>query len=197
MARNPSMCFVALATLATQAIALSLSTPSRTTVISCQATVAAAVESGNKQELLGKHWLDLRRNTAAHDRDVAQSPELGYTRIQSLPPASELPACTAFDVDRAATGMGSACPFAAAADGGCGSSPLPLVFQTDAPLVLADECQAIIDEARAHIESGGAGSGFTLADTNRNLAVADLPHTLAWLNTKGVMATSARLLIAC
>ena len=161
----------------------------------CQLSAAPALTAppvaglGDSQQLLATAWLDLRRNEAAHLRDVEQSPQLGYAPIQYLPPASELPPVAGFAVNRCATGMGSACPFAA--HDPHGSSPLPLVFRTDAPLLTAEECQGIIDVASAHINSGGDGSGFTLADTNRNLAVADLPPVLEWLNRFGLPRVAA------
>ena len=54
------------------------------------------------------------------------------------------------------------------------------------PILSTDECASIIAETRAHIAAGKEGSGFTLATTNRNIAVADLPETLAWLNAVGL-----------
>ena len=161
---------------------------------SCHLSAAAAAAScqtdlGDAKQLLASEWLSLRRNLAAHARDVSQSPQLGYTRIKQLPPVAELPPVTSFKVDRQATGMGSACPFAA--HDPHGTSPLSLLFQTETPLFSEQECQAIIDEGTVHIRGGGAGSGFTLADTNRNLAVASLPLTLAWLNNVGMPRVAA------
>lgn len=157
-------------------------------VFAMMAGIQESEGMSNKATLLASGWLDLRRNEAAHARDVAQSTQIGYQRLGELS-SDELPAITSFEVDRAATGMGSACPFSA--HDPLGTSPLPLLFQTDAPLIAHEECQAIIDEARAHIYRGGGGSGFTLADTNRNLAVADLPKTLRWLNLKGLPRVAA------
>lgn len=140
-----------------------------------------ATKQSLREDALAAAWLDVRRNVAAHAKDVADSTQIGYRRIESLPQAHTLPACTGHAVDLAATGMGAACPFARAG-GAAASQQMPLVFESDDPLVTADECEAVIEEAKAHLAAGRVGSGFTLADTNHNLAVADLPRTLGWLN---------------
>ena len=64
---------------------------------------------------------------------------LGYSRIRSLPaPPWSPPRARAFHCDIAATGMGPACPFGAAAysrgELSTTSSELPLVFETETPL---------------------------------------------------------------
>ena len=53
----------------------------------------------------------------------------------------------------------------------------------------------IIGETAAHIAAGNDafGSGFTLAATNRNIAVADLPKTLEWVNEHGFPRVAALL----
>ena len=121
---------------------------------------------------------------------------LGYSRIRSLPaPPWSPPRVRAFHCDITATGMGPACPFGAAAysrgELSTTSSELPLVFETETPLFSASECQLLIDEALAHLAAGRSGSGFTLADTNHNLAVADLAKSLAWLNAEGLPRVAA------
>ena len=108
-----------------------------------------------------------------------------------------LPSATAYGVPSAATGMGSACPFLTAAIGEQPPPPrqleLPLVFCTDGPLVTAEECASIVHETSQHIAGGGSSSGFTLADTNRNIAVADLPGTQSWLNEVGLPRVAAMM----
>ena len=40
--------------------------------------LGVAVDLGDTSQLLADAWLDLRRNLAVHDRDVSESPQLGY-----------------------------------------------------------------------------------------------------------------------
>lgn len=96
----------------------------------------------------------------------------------------------AFDVARSATAMGPVCPFAYASAQPDDSS-LPLVFETAQPLMSEAECQMVIDETSAAIAAGTAGSTFTLRDTSRNMAVAKLPKTLAFLNEEGLPRVAA------
>jgi len=157
------------------------------------AAALSNVIARGKEALLKSRWLDFKINEAAHARDVAQSVQIGYKRSGSMPTIDV--SAKGFSVPRCATGMGPVCPFAAAAKDLPLTEPLELVFESDVPIASIAECDSVVDEAKAYIASGGSGSGFTLADTNRNIAVADLPHTLKWLNEEAfpriaVMATS-------
>ena len=185
---GPQRAFVVLATVVAASVqALSVA----------PAPSARAAITGDKDAALAAAWLDLRRNEASHDREVSQSSELGYTQASTLPPMETLPSATAYGVPSAATGMGSACPFLTAAIGEQPPPPrqleLPLVFCTDGPLVTAEECASIVHETSQHIAGGGSSSGFTLADTNRNIAVADLPGTQSWLNEVGLPRVAAMM----
>ena len=169
---------------------VSLAVSTATAMVAPSAAAPGVLSSSSTREaLLRSAWLDFRRNTAAHDRECAQSADLGYRPINSMPDPAVLPKTVAFDVPLSGTGMGPACPFASSADSS--SALAPLVFTTEGPIVSAEECSAIIEETREHIAAGKGGSGFTLADTNRNIAVADLPKTLAWLNSAGLPRVAA------
>ena len=149
----------------------------------------SAVAGSSREKLVQGAWLDLRRNQAAHLREVEQSLELGYERIQSLP-ACATPNVRPFSCAASETGMGPACPFLPAES--CGADePADLVFETEEPIFSADECRTIVKTTREHIASGGGGSGFTLADTNRNIAVADMPSVQGWLNSEGLPRVAA------
>jgi len=150
---------------------------------------ATAVATGPaRDKFIEQSWLDLRRNTAAHTQDVMDSTRLGYARIPSLPQIYTT--ATPYDVPTQATGLGPACPFLQASPDPNAAS-LPLVWVSDEPLVSSAECNAIVDEAKAHLAAGKAGSGFTLSDTNHHMAVRDLPGTLEWLNTEGLPRVAA------
>ncbi len=154
--------------------------------------------SSEREALIRNAWLDLRRNLATHEREIAQAEELGYKAIENMPPLTwEPPAVRSFDVLPTATGMGPACPFRTGSgvekrererEGVVSGESLPLVFETKSPIASKEECQMMIDETAAYIAAGNDafGSGFTLATTNRNIAVVDLPKTLAWLNSQGL-----------
>jgi len=145
-------------------------------------------EPASRGAIIGAAWNDLRQNAAAHALEVAQSESLGYASVGELP--LHTPAVEPFDVPKEATAMGPACPFAFAADAEDGSR-LPLIFETTEPLFSAEECQLVIDEANAHIAAGTAASGFTFADTCRNVDVSGLPGTLAFLNQQGLARVAA------
>ena len=153
-----------------------------------EASAAMSVAThGAREALITRGWLDLRRNLASHAREVAQSTELGFEEVRALPPPPwRPPGVRAWDVASTATGMGPVCPFAAP-----GRASAPRVFETDSPLLSGDECEAIIEETRDHIAAGRGGSVFTLATTNRNIAIADLPRTLGWLNAHGLPRVAA------
>ena len=145
--------------------------------------------SSEREALIRNAWLDLRRNLATHEREIAQAEELGYKAIENMPPLTwEPPAVRSFDVLPTATGMGPACPFRSTDKRVVSGESLPLVFETKSPIASKEECQMMIDETAAYIAAGNDafGSGFTLATTNRNIAVVDLPKTLAWLNSQGL-----------
>ena len=140
----------------------------------------------SRQSLLQAAWPDLRLNMARHQQELDEAANMGYHRSRLWPdPSWTPPSVLAYDVPRAATGLGPVCPFASYAQPN--RAQLPLVFQTTTPLLSADECQVAIDEARAHIARSGdaSDSGFSYTDTSRNVAVSDLPRTLAWLNSDG------------
>ena len=145
--------------------------------------------SSEREALIRNAWLDLRRNLATHEREIAQAEELGYKAIENMPPLTwEPPAVRSFDVLPTATGMGPACPFRSTDKRVVRGESMPLVFETKSPIASKEECQMMIDETAAYIAAGNDafGSGFTLATTNRNIAVVDLPKTLAWLNSQGL-----------
>eukprot|EP00908_Phaeocystis_cordata_P016516 Transcript_27775.p1 GENE.Transcript_27775~~Transcript_27775.p1 ORF type:complete len:294 (+),score=72.44 Transcript_27775:208-1089(+) len=127
---------------------------------------------------------ELRLNTLEHSREIDESCRMGYVRTGAYPPPPNWtpPRVQPYYVSAASTGMGPVCPFALAAPDRAATAGLPLVFVTLDPLFSAAECQMVIEEAKALTAVGGGGSDFTLSDTSRNIAVADLPATRAWLN---------------
>lgn len=155
-------------------------------------TISRAYHGGvsHRGAILRSSWQELRANKANHAREVAESEQLGYEPIRSLPPPPwQPPATWAWDVPLAATGMGPVCPFAFSQSAEAAS--MPLVFETAAPLFQPHECDEIVHEARAHLAAGRAGSTFSFNDTCRNIAVADMPRTLAWLNAEGAPRAAA------
>lgn len=130
---------------------------------------------------LSRHWLELRRNEAAHQKDVEESVQIGYQRIRELP--ASVPSATPIKVPPSALGLGSASPF----DGE------DLLHVSASPVLTEDECKSIIAEAKVHVAAcdGVAQSGFTLADTNHNIRVADLPRTLDFVNAQGLPRVAA------
>ena len=108
--------------------------------------------SSEREQLISSAWLELRRNVATHEREVAQAEELGYKAIESLPPPPwEPPAVQSYQVLPTATGMGPACPFR----GHSGGESMPLVFETTSPIVSKGEVQQVhmhaSANARAHV----------------------------------------------
>ena len=143
-----------------------------------------------RQRVLSAAQADFARNVEIHTSEKEESAQLGYGRIRSLPAYPWAPPpVRSYGVPPSATGMGPVCPFALAADPRARS--LPLVFESEAPLFTAEECQMVVDEAREHIASGRAGTSFTYADTSRGMGVADLPRSLAWLNAVGMPRVAA------
>ena len=126
----------------------------------------------------------LRHNIAEHAAERADSSALGFAHAvpAATPPVVDT---KAYEVDRTLLGMGSSCPF----------DSDRLVHATSAPLFSAKECRAIQEEAAAQI-AAGAKSTFTMTDTNRDVAVHELPSTLEWLNRVGLVRV-ASLARAC
>ena len=125
----------------------------------------------------------LRANTADHISERELSESLGFQRAAAA--VSVAVPTASHHVSKLALGMGDACPF----------SSDELVYETRAPLFSAAECAAVREEATARISSG-ASSTFTMTSTNRDVAVHDLPDTLAWLNG-GALARVASLAASC
>ena len=94
-----------------------------------------------------------------------------------------MPSATPIKVPPSALGLGRASPF----DGD------DLLHVTASPVLTENECEDIIAEARVHVAAcnGVAQSGFTLADTNHNIRVADLPRTLEFVNAEGLPRLAA------
>ena len=124
----------------------------------------------------------LSKNVAAHATELADSADLGFARAASGVP---VPLTHSFQLDRAALGMGRACPFESD----------ELVFATDTAIFSEDECSAVRNEAAAKI-AAGAKSTFTMTDTNEDVGLHDLPETLRWLND-GAFARVTSLAAKC
>jgi tetratricopeptide (TPR) repeat protein len=125
----------------------------------------------------------LRANAADHISERELSESLGFQRAAAA--VSVAVPIASHQVSKLALGMGDACPF-------CSDE---LIYETRAPLFSAAECAAVRDEASSRI-SEGASSSFTMTSTNRDVAVHDLPETLAWLNG-GALARVASLAATC
>ena len=125
----------------------------------------------------------LRANAADHISERELSESLGFQRAAAA--VSVAVPTASHQVSKLALGMGDACPF----------SSDELIYETRAPLFSAAECAAVRREASARI-SEGASSSFTMTSTNRDVAVHDLPETLAWLNG-GALARVASLAATC
>ena len=135
-------------------------------------------------------------NGLIHEQEKMRSIELGYRPIQRWPdPTWTPPGARGLHVPSSATGMGRVCPFASSQQrlpsGRLPSGGLPLVFGTTEPLFSAGECEMIIDEARSVAATGKVGSGFTLEETTRSMAVASLPKTQGWLNDEALARVAA------
>lgn len=134
---------------------------------------------------------DLQQNAEMHMAELKASAELGYQRISKVPdPPKSLSGIRPFYVPPHATGIGPACPFATSLPANSEGN-LPLVFETIGPLFSSEECQAMIDEARGYAAAGRSGSTFTMDDTSRSFAAAQLPDTLAFLNDEGFPRVAA------
>ena len=125
----------------------------------------------------------LRANAAEHISERELSESLGFQRAAAA--VSVAVPIASHQVSKLALGMGDACPF-------CSDE---LIYETRTPLFSAAECAAVRGEASARI-SEGASSSFTMTSTNRDVAVHDLPETLAWLNG-GALARVASLAATC
>ena len=125
----------------------------------------------------------LKANLAEHAAELAASAELGFARAAA--PVQDLPPTMSHKISRDALGMGQSCPF----------DSDDLVYATTTPLFSADECKAVRDEAAEQIASG-LSSTFTMTDTNRDVALHDLPNTLSWLNS-GAFARVTSLAAEC
>lgn len=121
-------------------------------------------------------------NKADHAAELATSHELGFRLAQSAVPAVRW--ATSYKINRTSLGMGNECPFATD----------ELVFASE-PIFSPEECLTVRQEAQELI-SGGAQSTFTMTDTNRDVAVHDMPDTLAWLNG-GAFARVTSLAAQC
>ena len=133
---------------------------------------------------IGKPYAEgLRANAADHIAERELSESLGFRRAAAAVPITLQ--TRSHHVDRVALGMGKSCPF----------DNDELIFQTEEPLFTASECAAVRAEAAAKI-AAGAGSTFTMTNTNRDCAVHDLPQTLAWLNG-GALGRVASLAATC
>ena len=147
-----------------------------------RSSLANAAAVSQRESLLSSAWSDLRRNTITHSQELVEAAFKGYCRTRASPdPRWTPPPVRSYGMPAASTGLGPVCPFASASPG---KAELPLVFETTAPLLSNHECQSIVDEARTHM-AAGKSSGFTYTETNKDVAVADLPNTLAWLNGEG------------
>ena len=124
----------------------------------------------------------MQANAAAHAAELFASAVIGFRRADAAVPVVSW---TTHCVGRNALGMGSACPF----------ETDELVVAAAAPVFSPAECCAVVDEARSLIAEG-ARSRFTMTDTNRDVAVEDMPKTLAWLNN-GAFARLTSLAAAC
>ena len=124
----------------------------------------------------------MQANAAAHAAELLASADIGFRRADAAVPVVSY---TTHSVGRNALGMGSACPF----------ETDELVVAAAAPVFTQAECCAVVDEARSLIAEG-ARSRFTMTDTNRDVAVEDMPKTLAWLNN-GAFARLTSLAAAC
>jgi len=144
----------------------------------------AAPSLGRGAMLRNAAFTEFRQNSMAHAQELLRAEDLGYRPVSSLPlPPWRPPPVRPYYVPRDATGMGPVCPFALAAPDP-EASALPLVFETYAePMASMDECSMVVDEARAHIASGGVGATFSYTETSRNIAVHSLPRTQQWLNS--------------
>jgi predicted 2-oxoglutarate/Fe(II)-dependent dioxygenase YbiX len=124
----------------------------------------------------------MRMNEALHKTELENSEALGFRRASAAVP---VPSTSCWHVSRSSLGMGHACPYESDA----------LVHASIEPLFSAQECHDVRTEA-ATLISAGARSSFTMVDTNRDVAVHDLPKTLSWLNA-GAFARIASLAAAC
>lgn len=135
--------------------------------------------------MLREAWREMQDNIQEHAHELEEARMLGYN-CHSLPSRPwQPPDVIPFRVPAAATGMGPVCPFAFAADVMEPSATLPLIFETTSPIFSHAECQSIVEEARAHMAAGLAEATFSYNSTCHNVAVADLPHTLQFLNAEG------------
>ena len=117
----------------------------------------------------------LERLRSEHAAELADSAELGYARAHGEAP-TPLPDVSTWPVAPDALGMGAASPFEADCH----------VVATRTALLSGDECAAIVGEAAAHLAAGRESSSFTMTDTNRDVAVHELPKTQAWINRAGL-----------
>jgi hypothetical protein len=125
----------------------------------------------------------LRANIADHISERELSASLGFQRAAAA--VSVDVHIASHQVSKLALGMGGACPF----------DSDELIYETRAPLFSAAECAAVRREASARM-SEGTSSSFTMTSTNRDVAVHDLPETLAWLNG-GALARVVSLAARC
>ena len=124
----------------------------------------------------------LRANLAEHAAELQASRTLGFSRAEAAVPVSSV---RSYRLPTSQLGMGSACPFESE----------ELVFHSVDPLLSERECTAVRKEASTLINQG-AKSTFTMTDTNKDVALHDLPETLRWLNT-GAFARVASLAARC
>ena len=148
----------------------------RANTVRCAMTTAALGGSSSYSD-------GLRANIADHISERELSASLGFQRAAAAV-SVDVPIAS-HQVSKLALGMGDACPF----------DSDELIYETRAPLLSAAECAAVRREASARI-SEGASSSFTMTSTNRDVAVHDLPETLAWLNG-GALARVASLAARC
>ena len=116
----------------------------------------------------------LHLNRLAHQHETHLSLHtLGYAPVDSSFRCRPLPALYAHELPRNSLGYGRGGfrPFRSA----------KLVVETSQPLVRPEVCAAIRREA-ARAMAAGARSSFTMTETNRDVAVHELPRTLRWLN---------------
>mmetsp|Transcript_84438 Transcript_84438/g.161388 ORF Transcript_84438/g.161388 Transcript_84438/m.161388 type:complete len:487 (+) Transcript_84438:63-1523(+) len=117
----------------------------------------------------------LQANHAEHAAERAASGELGFARAAVAVPVS-LPAAS-YKVRRKVLGLGNACPF----------DTDTLVFASQ-PMFTATECHAVRDEAEAFLASNTESPDLqgwvdTMADSNRDVPLHDLPKALEWFNS--------------
>ena len=155
------------------------------------------VRSSDAHSLRAAWPEEFAHNGLIHEQEKERSAQLGYRPIERWSDSSWTPpGAMGLHVPTSATGMGRVCPFAAGGPppGAQSSVPfgqLPLVFGTTEPVFSGDECESIINEAKAVAATGKIGSGFTLEETTRSVAVAELPKTQGWLNDEGLARVAA------